>query len=228
MWLLISQRNDINKNGDLIDNLENNYINYLEKFGAQLMIVPNATKKIESYFNFPLYGIILSGGNNVNPELYGGKLQEGIVLSKERDETEKKLLEIAIKKKLPVLGICKGMQFINVFFKGRLVNIKKEIRLQAGHVRVNHIIRITDKKAAEVLGTKADVNSYHEYGVVEKTLSSQLKSFAQTADGVIEGIYHPSLPIAGVQWHPERKSPDERINENIIEAFLSKGLFWKK
>lgn len=229
MWIAISQRNDINKNGDGIDTLENNYVNYLENFGVKLVIIPNTAKDIGSYFgNFPIKGIILSGGNNVNPELYGNKFEEEMSISKERDETEKRLLEIAINKGLPVLGICRGMQFVNVFFKGKLANIKEEIGAEAEHVRVNHTIKITDKRAIEMLGAKAEVNSYHKYGILEGILSPRLKSFAKTDDGVIEGVYHPSLPIAGIEWHPERKSPDERINERIVRAFLERELFWGK
>ena len=222
MLIAISQRNDKNKFGDLSDNLESNYVNYLEKFGIELVVIPNTTEDISFYFDkLPIDGVILTGGNSVNPELYGGKLEEGSDASKERDETEKRLLEKAVEKKLPVLGICRGMQFINVFFKGKLVNVNN-------HVRVDHTIKITDEDAVKLLGEKAEVNSYHNYGVNDGVLSPELKVFAKASDGVVEGIYHPLLPIAGIEWHPERKSSNELINKKIVEAFVNRKLFWRK
>lgn len=222
MLIAISQRNDKNEYGSYVDNLENDYVNYFEKFGIKLIIIPNCSKDVASYFEeFPISGIILSGGNDIDPGLYGGKVEEGTV-SKERDETEKKMLEIAIKKKLPVLGICRGMQFINVFFKGKLVT---KVKGEVEHVAVEHNITILDKELVKVLGNDIKVNSYHKHKV---ELSSELEAFAQSSDGVIEGIYHPSLPVAGIQWHPERKSPDEEANNKILKAFLNKELFWKK
>lgn len=230
MLIAISQRNDKNKHGEYIDNLENSYVNYLEKFGVKLIVIPNLTKDVDSYFKeFPILGVILSGGNDINPRLYGELLKEGLSVSDERDETEKKILEVAIKKKLPVLGICRGMQFINVFFKGKLImNIKEETGTKIEHVSANHKIIILNKELQKVLGKKTHVNSYHNQGIDSNRLSPELRTFAQSSDGIIEGVNHASLPIAGVQWHPERKSPDEEINNKIIKAFIEKELFWKK
>lgn len=222
MLIAISQRNDKNQHGDYVDNLENSYVTYFEKLGVKLIVIPNWTKDVDSYFKeFPISGMVLSGGNDIDPGLYGGKSEKGLTVSRKRDKIEKKMLEIAVKKRLPVLGICRGMQFINVFFKGKLTTkVKGEIE----HVAVNHNIIILDKELVKILGKDIEVNSYHKHKV---ELSSELKAFAQSPDGIIEGIYHPSLPIAGVQWHPERKSPNEEFNNKIIKAFLNKELFWK-
>ena len=89
-----------------------------------------------------------------------------------------------------------------------------------------------DKNVANVLGKKSEVNSYHNNAMIERTVSSELKIFAKAPDGIVEGIYHPKLSIAAIQWHPERKSPDEKINEKInekiVRAFLNRELFWNK
>jgi len=230
MWVAISQRGDPNKFGDKTDNLENNYINYLESFGIKLVIIPNSSKNVEKYFKeFPISAVILSGGNDVDPKLYEKDRKGLSSISIERDKTEKRLLELAIKNKLPTLGICRGMQFINVFFKGKLIkDIKGEMGKNHNHVKVDHQIDIIDDKSKMILGNKAKVNSYHNQGVNSETLSSELKVFAKSKDGIVEGFYHPTLPIAGIQWHPERKSPDEEVNSKIIDLFLNKKLFWKK
>jgi putative glutamine amidotransferase len=191
-------------------------------------VIPNSVD-VDYYFEkFPIEAIVLTGGNMLNPKLFGGKISKDPDFSDARDETEKRLLEIAIKKRLPVLGICRGMQFINVFFKGRLVVIKDEVKDHLEHVRSEHPIDILDDRLKKVLGNKIEVNSYHNFGVIESVLSKELKVVAESSDGVIEAIYHKKYPIMGIEWHPERKSPDDKSNKKIIEAFFNKELFWKR
>jgi len=229
MLVAISQRNDKNKYGDYVDSLENSYITYFEKLGIKLLLIPNSTKEVEYYFKkFPISGVILSGGNDIDPEIYGQKNQKESSVSKKRDAVEKRLLEIAIEQKIPVLGICRGMQFINVFFNGGLLRINEAPTINSSHVAKDHEISIIEEKSRAVLGETVKVNSYHEQGLSPNELSSKLKVFAKTGDGIIEGLYHPSLPIAGIQWHPERKSPDEKVNHTLVESFIKKELFWKK
>ena len=228
MLIAISQRRDKNKYGSCIDNLDSAYVDYFEKFGVNLLPIPDSVKNVDYYFrNLPIEGVILSSGNDINPTLYGSK-EKSESVSIERDLTEKKLLDLSIKKNLPVLGMCRGLQFINVFFGGKLVNINKDIQSKIGHVASVHKIRIINQSADKLFGNSFDVNSYHNNGISDKTLSSELKAFAKSEDGLIEGFYHPKLPIAAIMWHPERKSPNETVNKKIINTFLKRELFWKK
>ena len=138
MLVAVSQRNDQNKYGDKFDSLENDYVRYLESFGLTILQIPNSSKNINFYFdNFPIEGIILTGGNDINPKCYGGEFKDHLSISDERDKTEESLLEISLKRDLPVLGICRGMQFINIFFGGKLVNIENK-----NHVTKNHAVKI--------------------------------------------------------------------------------------
>lgn len=225
MWAIISQRNQKSKHNASVDALENNYVTYLERFGIKLLPIPNTTKNLNSYFNeFHVHGIILTGGEDISEALYNNTNEKISV----REVIEKKLLEIAVRRKIPVLGICRGMQFINVFFKGKLIkNIKEEIGDKIQHVAANHTVKILDNKLIKPLGREIEVNSYHNQGIDSDSLSAELKLFAQTFDGIIEGLYHPKFPIAGIQWHLERKSPDNAVNSKIIKAFIEGDLFWK-
>src|SRR3989344_6502584 len=123
--------------------------------------------------------------------------------------------------------MCRGLQFINVFFGGSLINIKQDYQSKTEHVASNHRINVIDQKTAKLIGRSFDANSYHNNGISDKTLSKDLRAFAKSEDCLIEGIYHPKLPIAAIMWHPERKSPNETVNKKIINTFLKRELFWK-
>ena len=228
MLIAISQRRDKNKYGSYIDSLDSAYIEYFGKFGVKLLPIPNSSKEVNYYFKeLPIKAVILSSGNDINPKLYNSD-EKSESVSIKRDSTEKSILEIAIKKGIPVLGLCRGMQFINVFFGGKLINIKNDAKSKIMHVASNHRIKITSKDAEKLIGNNFEVNSYHNNGISQETLSKELMAFAKSEDGLIEGVYHPNLPIAAIAWHPERKSPDDKINKKIIRLFLEKKLFWKK
>ena len=231
MWIAISQRNLESDNGSDRDVLENDYVEYFEDFGIKLIPIPNTHQDVGLYFEeLPIKAIILSGGNDINPVLYNQKPVYVKDLSELRDDTERELLEIAIKRRLPVLGICRGMQFINVFFGGRVIqSIKVQNRSEVEHVATRHTIKIIDHNLSELFGKIViEVNSYHDQGISYECLSPQLKAFALSEkDGIIEGIYHQSYPIAGIQWHPERPGSSRECDRRIIKAFIEKRLFWK-
>ena len=216
MFIAISQDNiDLGVKG-YADSLENNYPNYLKKFGIKLIQIPNGFDINEYFNNFPIKGIILTGGTNIGKRPI-------------RDQTEEKLLDLAIKRKLPMLGICRGIQFINHYFGGNLIqNIKEEIKDNVGHIATTHKIKLSEDTQKFFGKDIFIVNSFHNQGINEKNLSKELKIFAiSKEDGIIEGIFHPKYPIAGIEWHPERESPDKEFNKKIINAFLKRELFWR-
>jgi len=227
MIIAISQRNMKVKIGANRDALENDYVSFYEKFGITLLPIPNVSKNLDAYFKkFNIQAIILTGGNSINPKIYGGK-PKNEDFSEERDKTEKKLIEIAVRDGLPLFGQCRGAQFINVFFGGSLIqNVKANTGVN--HIGVTHNVKIVDKKAIDFFHTDGlTINSYHAHGIGEDTLSNKLKPFAVSHDGIIEGLYHPKYPIAGVLWHPERKGSDKNFDKKLIKAFLNRKLFWE-
>src|SRR3989344_474611 len=98
MLIAISQRRDKNQYGSYIDNLDAAYIEYFGKFGVHLLPIPNSANDVDYYLkNLPVEGVILSGGNDINPALYGSE-EKPETVSIERDLTEKKILEVSIKR----------------------------------------------------------------------------------------------------------------------------------
>jgi len=220
MLVAITQRNDLNKHGEKADNLENNYITYFEHLGFTLLLIPNTTEHVNEYFNaFPIKGVILTGGNDINSALTG-EVNPNTDYSQERDSTEKNILDIALENNLPVLGCCRGMQFLNVYFGGKT----KWCREVTNHqVRVDHNVEFVNQ---DYFSGKAMVNSYHDHCITREVLSPELKAFALCGK-IVEGLYYPGKPIAGIQWHPERKSVDTETNKSIILAFKQRKLFWE-
>lgn len=126
---------------------------------------------------------------------------------KERDELEISILNQVVEKKIPVLGICRGAQLINVFFGGSLYQDIKQFYTEQPLLHTilpkSTIIIDTRSKLYSILQKKyTRVNSLHHQAV--KTLGQDIKVVAQETNGVIEAIEHMSLPfVIGVQWHPE-------------------------
>ena len=126
-------------------------------------------------------GIILTGGNSL--EKYGGNAPE-------RDAMDNALIEIAVRRGMPLYGFCRGMQSVLDYFGNALVNV-------GGHVAMRHLIK---EGAAQY-----EVNSYHNQACVHLKKNCGLAAAAVAEDGVIEAVRHERLPIAGTMWHPERE-----------------------
>lgn len=146
--------------------------------------------------------LVLSGGGDIHPAYYG-KHMTGLDTSvdQQRDEREWELLRQFCARKKPVLGICRGIQVIDVFFGGTLFR-----HLGTAHVHDNTIHTVVTSEQGQLrplFGERLPVNSYHHQAI--RTLGAGLHVAAVSdADGVIEAIEHDSLPVMAVQWHPER------------------------
>lgn len=226
MLCAISVRQEKNKHGDAIDVLEQGYVHYFGSQGLTLLVIPNESN-VDSYFEqLPIERVILSGGNDVDPQMYGEIRKEGMPIATERDKTEKRMIELAMQKNIPILGICRGMEFLNVYFGGKLITIKSVFGEGAHLPGKDHPLHIL--KNLEILGKEVTVNSFHNQGLTQKELSPQLLPFAVSEEGLVEGFYHNSLPIVGIIWHPERRSPDTEFNEKLVRLFVKGEGWWKR
>lgn len=173
-------------------------------------------------------GLLLAGGGDVHPALYHQDITHCNQIEPQRDLDELHLIHFFKKRKLPILGICRGIQVINVAFGGTLLQDIPTADLHcykpATGDQIHPISAAKDDFLYRLYGSEFTVNSAHHQGI--DRLGDQLQVSAFSEDGVIEAISCTRLPIYGVQFHPERMSFSHKRNDTVdgrfmIEFFLS-------
>ena len=196
MLALISQRQIKSQYNTDCDQLEKEYIIFFEKFGLELRPVSN-------FQNVDLGNaglLILTGGGSIHKE------------QPQRDNVEKKIFEQAREKSVPIIGICRGMQYINLLMGG---NIHENAELK--HPRPNrtdHVITLLDEEIK--------VNNFHNDVVFVSDLADKLEVIGlDMENNTVEAFY--SKGVLAVQWHPERAFEDEKSEKysfNLIKKFI--------
>jgi len=199
------------------DALSHDWSNYLgEVFpGCVVLPVPNIPANVSAWLDsLEIDAVLLSNGNDW-------------LDAPDRDQVEKVILEHALGKKIPVFGVCRGLQVLNVLFGGDLESALPNVTDQ-NHVAKNHPVRLLDSVFIDLAeAEQITVNSYHNQGVVNKGLAPDLKAFAIAEDGVVEGIYHPQQAVMAIQWHPERSSSSAQFDARVVKEFFTEGAFWR-
>ena len=173
-------------------------------------------------------GFLFTGGHDVCPELYHEAPLEGLVDScSKRDAMESIVLRKAIERDKPVLGICRGIQFINAYLGGTLYQdlpsqhpSELSHRQPAPYDRPSHDVTITEGSLLhDCIGSSLlAVNSCHHQAV--KDLSPQLEAMAFSPDGLVEAAYMPGKRFLwAVQWHPEFSYRTDENSRKIFRAF---------
>ena len=203
------------------DALSHDWICFLDGLGMVPLLVPNVlADPVEYCQQMNVRGILLTSGNDVGPQPGEAWSPSGSV-AQERDRTEAALLDYAVKGRISTMGVCRGMQFINMYFGGTLVRDVATWTNGEKHVAADHLLEIVDDTYRERLGAEVlSTNSFHNQGVTKGTLAPCLKAIAMSKAGVVEALYHPDLPVLGIQWHPERKGPDPRIGSELLRQWL--------
>lgn len=183
------------------DNLiytKNTYIEFLTKYNHTYVTLPIT-------INTRLYdlcdGFLIPGGDDIDPYYYNEPNLNSRKINYTLDEIDEAIVTYAYETKKPLLGICRGIQAINVFLGGSLYQNIKD------HNDIIHPIVYDNKKYL--------VNSYHHQSI--KDLAKDFKILSKS-HGTIEAIKHNFLPILGIQWHPEIDE-NEELNDSIMSIF---------
>lgn len=220
---------------------ESNFKNYLNWFnqddlGGDLELIELSFEKNNIEDIYKCNGFVLTGGVDVVPSIYGG-LEEYAhkpqVFLPERDEFEKRIYEHAQKERIPVLGICRGMQYVNILEGGTVFeDIGEEANMvhKKGTEDKVHAVNIKkDSLLYAVTGLRRGVvNSSHHQGVNPKKLGDNLmvSAWSDTGDQIIEGLEFKVKTDKGfmlcVQWHPERMKEKETnpLSQKVKEQFI--------
>ena len=169
-----------------------------------------------------LDGLLMSGGADIDPKRYGAEPEPELQsIEPARDEFELKILELVYECELPVAGICRGLQILNVHAGGSLYQDvpPHSVRDKAPSTRVHDITTEKGSILEKLYGEKLEVNSLHHQSI--KTLGKHFSASATSNDGIVEGIEHSQLPIVAVQWHPEML--DTRDSDPIFKWLVSKA-----
>lgn len=200
------------------------YTASLVKAGSLPVLLPTILSEVDALLHL-CDGILLPGGFDIEPELYGEKRSSLCgKIEKESDLFQLELLRSAQRRGIPVLGICKGLQLINVFFGGKLY---QDLSL-SGEKGIIHAQRQKDvpffhtvtlqkeTKLSKIFGLPSlSVNSFHHQGIA--TLGRGLVASALCDDGFVEAIEQGAGSwCIGVQWHPEDMM---RTSESMLPLF---------
>lgn len=198
-----------------IDGADRDYTRAVRMAGGTPVLLPPGLGTGVDLLVERIDGLLLSGGGDVDPALYSAPPDAATGgVDRERDETERALLVAALAKGVPVLGICRGCQIVNVALGGTLHQHLPEVtgleHLQP-EPRDRPAHRVSVEKGSllhEVLGVETlEVNSIHHQAV--DRLAGALRVVASSPDGVVEGIEDPHRRLLAVQWHPEALLPAE-------------------
>ena len=179
-----------------IDFIDHYWLDYFEKKNINYYLVPNK-KKLSKKKIKEINLLIIPGGNDVSNVLKTSKI---------RNTIEKNLIEICFKKKISILGICRGAQLLNKSFGGKISKIKN-------HMRTRHNIFFTNR---EIIKKKfLNVNSFHNDGIKKNDLSKSFKVLATDKHKNIEMFISNNKKIIGTMWHPEREKTTQLLDSLI-------------
>src|SRR5579863_4799641 len=176
-------------------------------------------------------GVLFAGGEDVDPKLYGEeKRYQNVQVNRVRDEFEFKLLDRSMDRRLPIFGICRGTQVINVKFGGTLyqdlasdATTESEHKQSGSRIATTHQVTLTDPESqlGGVFEGSCRVNSLHHQAI--KRLGHGLKVTAHSEDGLVEAVEaageYPFL--LAVQWHPEELVAEHEEQRRLLAQFVA-------
>jgi N5-(cytidine 5'-diphosphoramidyl)-L-glutamine hydrolase len=194
--------------GERRDCLDQRWTPLLQGAGYLPVPIPNLLVDPAEYVAaLDLRGIILTGGNDLAHIAPHRAVPE-------RDRLERALLETCARSAIPVLGVCRGMQFM-AGHHGAAVGPVTD------HVGIRHRIQVDARSVPLGRGGRS-VNSYHNFGLSADSLPTSLRPLAWAEDGSVEAFAHAELPQVGIMWHPEREDSGEPADIALLHFLFDR------
>jgi len=194
--------------------------------GRSVLITPTDDNTRLTAMLDEIDALLLTGGDDVDPALYGGNPGDTGSSDRRRDEFEIRLIHGALDRDMPILGICRGIQILNVAHGGTVRNLRSDEALSDRHgidvdsFAAHEVDIATGTHLAEVLGARRhSVNSFH--GQAVGRVGTGLRVCATADDGVVEAIERPDRAfVIGIQWHPEITSLTDQAALALFRALV--------
>lgn len=203
------------------------YVAAVRRAGGLVVLIPPGEPRPDALLD-RVDGLLLTGGGDLDPDLYGGRRHETIYgVNAERDAGEIALVRSWLPRRKPLLGICRGCQVINVALGGTLIEHLPDVAGEEVLHRLpprrpgRHDIRVqADSVLARVLGqTSFPAASWHHQAIRQP--AEALRPVAWAPDGVIEGVEMPEHPwLLAVQWHPELTAAEDPLQQRLFTALV--------
>jgi gamma-glutamyl-gamma-aminobutyrate hydrolase PuuD len=198
-----------------------NYELCLTQAGAQILELDPDRHQVEQVLD-DVDALLLTGGGDVDPDLYGGDPASAQLVDRPRDDFEIALIQEALRREMPILGICRGIQILNVTLGGTLRSIRDDPEFAARHgidlssFAAHGVTVEPDSRIAEVIGEgRHQVNSFH--GQVVDRVADGLQVTAIAEDGLVEALERPDRTfVVATQWHPEIPPATMEFFERLV------------
>lgn len=210
--------------------LPREYVDSVRRAGGIPLLIPPGETALDSILG-QLSALVLCGGGDIDPAEYGSCGHETIYsVDAERDRSEMAIFLAALERGMPILGICRGMQIMNVALGGTLIEHLPDVVGEAILHRLppreptGHDVRAEPgTKLAAILGeTELTIASWHHQSV--RTLADGFRVVASAADGTIEAIESDDHRwLIGVQWHPELTAANDEVQQRLFNELVRAG-----
>ena len=211
------------------------YVECVRRAGGAVVLVPPGDADIAKFLQ-RLDGLILAGGGDIDPGVYGGDDHNTIYMTDiDRDRDEIAMVRRALDADVPLFGICRGIQVVNVALGGSLHPHLPDILNELDHRVANpaaapddpnpttftpHSVSIEpDSKLSEVLGvTECEIASWHHQAI--RKVPAPLQVVATAADGTVEAVESSAYRLLAVQWHPEITAAVDPVQQRLFDRFV--------
>lgn len=194
------------------------YVQKVVEAGGAPVTVPAAPEVVEDVME-RVDGLLLTGGADIHPHRYGAEPQLQVMpFETDRDESDFRALAVAVRRGLPVLGLCRGLQVISIARGGTLhQHLPEHAPAVIGSYDPHRLEVSPESRLGAALGSGVSLSCHHHQGI--DRLGAGLVATAWAEDGVVEGAEDPDAPfVVGVQSHPEVDAGTGRLFRAFVDA----------